>query len=190
MTCPHFYYTRLYQARIVPTAAGPGSTGAVAQAIQRYRSKVGLMGSWSLDIAGDIYSGLVHSPAGTIPEMTPSCPSGTCTWETFESLGLCTKVADITDRIRVNPVPCSTQANWTAWSSTVEENPLRLNGTLAYKTIAFADDADLAAAKVAGYKLAWSIAGNATYRRGSNATRDQPWRWRAAEVIYYACVNQ
>jgi len=177
---------------------------------------VGLVGAWSLDLASSVSSGLVQSPGTLVSEITPSCPSGSCIWEPFESLGLCARVADITKHIRVTPVPFSTAANWTAWSSTVDENPLRLNGTLAYKvsfpteggesfvapvsytmyssplrgssSIAFPNDTDLAAARVASYKIAWSTAGNATYLQANSSTL-HPWTWRAAEVIYYACVN-
>ncbi|KAK3346438.1 hypothetical protein B0T25DRAFT_612946 [Lasiosphaeria hispida] len=202
-----------YPSRLTVISPGPGSANATVFAVQGYRSRVGLTGSSSLDIANYISSGLMNSPNLRISDMTPACPSGTCSWEPFESLSLCAKIANITDHIRVRQVPYSTRHVWTTWDDTLDHDPLRLNGTLAYNvsfpdgenfiapvsytmyssaldsSVAFADDHALAAARVAGYKLAWSDAGRDTYG-GQNTTTNDPWRWQAFELLYYACVNE
>lgn len=43
---------------------------------------------------GSILSGL-HSGNTTIPEISPSCPGGNCTWPLYKTLGVCASVADV-----------------------------------------------------------------------------------------------
>ncbi|KAK4223230.1 hypothetical protein QBC38DRAFT_425849 [Podospora fimiseda] len=204
-----------YPSHLVAVLPGPDTGNATSPAVQNYRSHVGLTGARSLDISSFVTSGLVHPSVTLISDVSPSCPSGTCTWPEFESLALCSKVANITDRIRVEQIPFSTSQDWTTWDDTLDPDPLKLNGTLAYnvsfpeeenesfvapvsytlyssrlsRSIAFADDKALTAAWVAGYKVVWSNAGNVTYTHG-NSTTSNPWRWQAFEMIYYACVNK
>ncbi|KAM7198920.1 Protein of unknown function (DUF3176) domain containing protein [Naviculisporaceae sp. PSN 640] len=215
-TTPLTQFLIEYPSHLVPLKPGPDFPNATARSIQNYKSRVGLAGSWSLDISNYISAGLIHPTDARIEQLTPTCPSGTCTWEPFESLALCAKVANITDRIHVAQVPFSTEADWTAWDSTVDQDALRLNGSLAYNisfpaesnnndyfvtpisytvysspttdSIAFGDDAALSKTRVAGYKIVWADAGNVTYTNG-NSTRDDPWRWQAFEIMYHACVN-
>ncbi|KAK0718033.1 hypothetical protein B0T26DRAFT_644845 [Lasiosphaeria miniovina] len=199
-----------YPMRLVP-APSPG--GASVPVVQHYRSRVGLIGSWSIDIANYVTGGLVHSAGSRIDEAVPTCPSGTCQWGQFQSFGICSRTANITDRLVVVQVPFSTADDWTVWDNTVDLNRLRLNGTLAYNvtfpdgdgfvtpvsytvysaplthSIAFSNDAALTTATLARYKVAWADAGNATYQESSNATSPDPWQFGAAEVVFYACVN-
>ncbi|KAK0671937.1 hypothetical protein QBC41DRAFT_269487 [Cercophora samala] len=204
-----------YPSRLVATPPGPETSNATTWAVQHYRSHVGLAGPRSLDISSYVSAGLVHPSATLISEMAPICPSGTCNWTEFESLSLCSKIANITDRIHVEQVPFSTSQDWTTWDDTLDIDPMRLNGTLAYnvsfpeegnehfvapvsftlyssrlsRSIAFADDKNLAAAWAAGYKVVWSNAGNVTYTHG-NSTTSSPWNWQAFEMVYYACINR
>ncbi|CAP66458.1 uncharacterized protein PODANS_4_3660 [Podospora anserina S mat+] len=204
-----------YPSRLVSLPPGPDTPNATIPAVQNYRSRVGLAGPRSLDITSFVSAGLVHPSGSLISEVVPVCPSGTCEFPEFESLSLCSKVANITDRIRVGQVPFSTSRDWTTWDNTIDKNPLLLNGTLAYnvsfldeedeyfvapvsftlyssrlvRSIAFAEDKTLAAAWVAGYKVVWSNAGNVTYTHG-NSTSSNPWNWQAFEMVYYACVNR
>ncbi|KAK4164068.1 hypothetical protein QBC43DRAFT_211720 [Cladorrhinum sp. PSN259] len=204
-----------YPSHLVAVPSGPDTINATIPAVQHYRSRVGLAGPRSLDISSYVTAGLVHPSVSLIREVAPVCPSGTCTWAEFESLALCSKIANITDRIRVEQVPYSTSRDWTTWDDTLDNNPLRLNGTLAYnvsfpdegdeyfvapvsytlyssrlsRSIAFADDKALAAVWVGGYKVVWSNAGNVTYS-GGNSTSSDPWKWQAFEMVYYACVNK
>lgn len=222
-----------YQDR--PVALAPsetpsnGSMSATVPATQHYQSRVGLTGSWSLDLAGHVSAGLVHPPSDRIAPLTPGCPSGACVWPRFQSLGLCARAADVSDRLRVRQLPFSTPRDWTAWDATADgDGELKLNGTLAYdvslhsevssssnqsrndadvpllnfvtpvsytlysgplsRSVAFAGDAALARARVASYAAVWAAGGNDTFG-GHNATRPDPWEFRAAELLYYACVN-
>ncbi|KAK4184369.1 hypothetical protein QBC35DRAFT_417074 [Podospora australis] len=204
-----------YPSRLVAVPSGPDTANATIPVVRHYRSHVGLAGPRSLDISSYVSAGLVHPSESLIKEVAPTCPSGTCKWAEFESLALCSKIANITDRIRVEQVPYSTSRDWTTWDDTLDTNPLRLNGTLAFnvsfpeqggeyfvapvsytlyssrllRTIAFADDKALAAAWVGGYKVVWSNAGNVTYS-GGNSTTSEPWKWQAYEMVYYACLNK
>ncbi|KAK4220026.1 hypothetical protein QBC37DRAFT_271690 [Rhypophila decipiens] len=122
-----------YPSRLVQVTPGsPDFPGATTRAVEHYQSRVGLIGSWSLDVSNYVSSGLVHPTDSLIPELSPSCSSGTCTWEPIESLALCSKVTNITDNLVIQQVPFSTADDWTAWDSYIDEDSLRLNGTLAY----------------------------------------------------------
>jgi hypothetical protein len=48
-------------------------------------------------MAAAISSGLFHDSASTLASLTPSCPTGNCTWPEYESLGICAEIADISD---------------------------------------------------------------------------------------------
>ncbi|KAM7195138.1 Protein of unknown function (DUF3176) domain containing protein [Rhypophila sp. PSN 637] len=217
-TTPLTQFLIEYPSHLVSLTPSSEFPNATTRSAQHYQSRVGLAGSWSLDLSNYVSSGLIHPTDSRIEQLPPVCPSGTCTWAPFESLALCAKVANITDRLIVTQVPYSTEADWTAWDSTADQDALRLNGSLAYNisfppdtnnndyfvtpvsylvyssptthSIAFGGDKDTAPtkARVAGYKLVWSDAGNVTYLNG-NTTRSDPWRWQAFEVVYYACVN-
>jgi len=205
-----------YPTHEVPLTPSPMLPNATSASVENYQSRVGLTGSWSLDVSNYVSSGLVHPTDSRIKELEPLCPSGTCTWEPFESFALCAKLANISHHLHVTQVPYSTADQWTTWDSTINPDPLRLNGTLAYNvsfpaidgeyfvapvsytaysvpvfesSIAFANDSKLTKARVAGYRLVWTDAGNATYTNG-NSTRHDPWRWQAFEMIYHVCVNK
>ncbi|KAH8895979.1 hypothetical protein GQ53DRAFT_640953 [Thozetella sp. PMI_491] len=194
--------------RLVPVFGD--SITASSAAIMHYRSQIGVI---SLDLYDYISTGLVHSSSSSIPHKPPSCPSGTCSWERFQSIGICVTTANITDHLQVSQVPFSTSDDWTTWIPELDTNPLALNGTLAYNvsfpddgnyfvtpvsyvvysaflahSIAFSKDTHLEAAKIAGYKVAWGTSGDVTYN-GHNATRPDPWQFQAVEVLYYACIN-
>lgn len=130
-----------YPSRLVSPPPGPDTPNATIPAVQNYRSRVGLAGPRSLDITSFVSAGLVHPSGSLISEVVPVCPSGTCKFPGFESLSLCSKVANITDRIRVGQVPFSTSRDWTTWDNTIDKNPLLLNGTLAYN-VSFLDEED------------------------------------------------
>ncbi|KAK0744305.1 hypothetical protein B0T21DRAFT_281774 [Apiosordaria backusii] len=90
-----------YPIRLVAVPTGPDAPNATIPAVQHCCSHVGLAGPRSLDIASYVSAGLVHPSVSLISEVAPICPSGTCNWTEFESLSLCSKIANITDRIRM-----------------------------------------------------------------------------------------
>lgn len=49
-----------------------------------------------MSMAAAISSGLFYSGNATLPEVTASCSTGNCTWEDYETLGICAEVANIT----------------------------------------------------------------------------------------------
>lgn len=205
-----------YPSHEVPLTPSAGLPNATSRSLESYQSRIGLTGSWSLDVSYYVSSGLVHPTNSRINNLEPICPSGNCAWEPFESIALCGKLVNITDHLNVTQVPYSTANQWTTWDDTINEDQLRLNGTLAYNvsltansekylvapvsytaysvpvfqdSIAFANDSTLAKSRVAGYILAWADAGNSTYTNG-NATRSDPWRWQAFEILYHVCINK
>ncbi len=57
--------------------------------------------TFPLDIIGVIYNGLLQTPKSNT--LTPSCPSGNCTFPTYQSLGFCNECIDISDKMRFLP---------------------------------------------------------------------------------------
>lgn len=52
-----------------------------------------------------ILSGLWQSDILVAQQTKHSCPSGNCTWDTFQSLTICSACIDLTDRLTKNIVP-------------------------------------------------------------------------------------
>ncbi|KAJ5710998.1 hypothetical protein N7488_005154 [Penicillium malachiteum] len=51
-------------------------------------------------------------------DITPTCPSGNCTWPSYKSLGICSQCSDITSTATVNcPLPSDNTTNYGDWSS-------------------------------------------------------------------------
>ena len=188
------YPSRLVRLPAPPPQSSSGPTAAIP-AIHHYRSRVGIIGSWSLDIAASISAGLTHpSSAQPISPLAPTCPSANCEWNPLQSLGLCVRVVNITDRLTVRAVNFSTPRDWTAWDAAADaKNPLRLNGTLAYN-VSFApvDGGDVLVAPAAftvysaavnGPPIASSLASDADLVAARVATYKVVWS-DAGNVTY------
>lgn len=52
----------------------------------------------------DIFTTMIEGVAGKvdISQVSPNCPSGTCTWDPFPSLGICTRCVDMTAAATLN----------------------------------------------------------------------------------------
>lgn len=48
-----------------------------------------------------ISSGLFYESASTFPALTPSCPTGNCTWDEYTTLGICAETQDISNLLTV-----------------------------------------------------------------------------------------
>ena len=149
-----------------------------------------------------------------VEDFHPPCPTGNCTFATYNSLAVCTKVVDITDQLTVTKIANSSSSQWTdnldGW-----RDDLAPNGTMAYNaslpnghnlitpvaysfvqqmggvndTLAFKDQPDLFnfTALIHAY-LIYSAAGNVSYP-GYDQTNETDWSFRAVEVLYHMCVN-
>lgn len=64
-------------------------------------SSASSLNTFPLDTIGYIYNGLLRTSKNET--VTPSCPSGNCTFPTYQSFGLCNECADISDKMRFLP---------------------------------------------------------------------------------------
>ena len=53
----------------------------------------------SLATLGAIYDGLLQTRASNVPQIPFVCPGGNCTFERYQSLGLCSECADLSDEL-------------------------------------------------------------------------------------------
>jgi hypothetical protein len=144
-------------------------------------------------------------PDAPITHVPATCDSGDCTFPQFSSIGVCAKVANITDLLTIKRVDNSTSADWSQgvlWQPLFSQNytnitaynaslpngislatpmPYCLQSYPATDTIAFADDHDVNATSFAHEYLIWS---SSPYAQLNNT----PWTFMAAEMIYHACV--
>ncbi|KAJ9613503.1 hypothetical protein H2200_003445 [Cladophialophora chaetospira] len=62
-----------------------------------------------------IYTGLFLNDNDTIPSLVPTCSTGNCTWPTYLTLGLCARVADVTNLLeyRCNDTSTIKECNYT-----------------------------------------------------------------------------
>ncbi len=60
------------------------------------------------------FEGLTALKSSSTPA-TPICPTGNCTYTRFHSLGMCSRVANITSLVNVTMVPEATPDSWLLW---------------------------------------------------------------------------
>ncbi|KAK1144074.1 hypothetical protein N8T08_005736 [Aspergillus melleus] len=65
-----------------------------------------------LSTAGAIYTGLFQSASPHSNAVTMSCPSGNCTFNPYQSLGICTRCANITDKLSNSSESFGTLTNY------------------------------------------------------------------------------
>src|SRR4051812_25206543 len=53
-----------------------------------------------LPMRGAIQGGIIYATNETIPTLSPMCSSGNCTWDSYSSLEVCSKTANVTDMLR------------------------------------------------------------------------------------------
>ncbi|KAJ5133316.1 hypothetical protein N7476_003455 [Penicillium atrosanguineum] len=61
-----------------------------------------------LSTNGAIYSGLFQTQAPNSKDILASCPTGNCTFPKYQSLGFCSKCANVTDFLHLNKTPLGT----------------------------------------------------------------------------------
>ncbi len=148
----------------------------------------------------------------------PLCPSGNCTFEPYQSLGVCSRIADISHLLTVTAMPNSTSADWTFVGDSTPRtvlNDIKPNDTTSFNatlpnginlitpvsyaiarfmanvtdTLAFADDQDgLNFTAISRMYIIYSNAGNIS-SSSFIWPRDTAWEFHAVEILYYICVN-
>ncbi|RDW63240.1 DUF3176 domain-containing protein [Aspergillus mulundensis] len=65
-----------------------------------------------LGTAGAIYSGIYQTQSPNSNEVLASCPTGNCTFAPYQSLGFCSRCANITDSLEVNKTQLGSLTNY------------------------------------------------------------------------------
>jgi len=162
------------------------------------------------DITRATFLGMSSSLTNPVFPLAASCGSSNCTFEPYSTLGVCLKMKDISEMLTVVEIKNSTSADWTgggnrqsavlegngttAWNASLPNGihyttPLSFAMLLAGndESLVFAADRDDRDTAFAHMFAIYSNAGNVSYP-GRDRSRDEPWEFRAVEILYHACV--
>ncbi|KAH8891965.1 hypothetical protein GQ53DRAFT_823368 [Thozetella sp. PMI_491] len=153
-----------------------------------------------------INDGLSNTADDPIDHIAALCSTANCQFPVYSSLGICSKVSDVSSHLTVTPLLNSTYADWSGgyyWGRQMDNGTTAYNASLpnganlvtpaAYtilsvmsnSSLAFADE-DYTALNHAF--ILYTNAGNASYP-GLNRTSEAPWQFGAVEVMFHLCVN-
>ncbi|KUJ07908.1 uncharacterized protein LY89DRAFT_725615 [Mollisia scopiformis] len=156
-----------------------------------------------------IFAGVISTFDDPILPVSPVCSTPDCTFPQYKSIGMCAKAVNITSLLNVEVIPNSNADDWPypAWTGMIAQNgSTAMNASLpngiswvtpasvsymampSNKTMAFANDTNMAFTAFEYMVLIWSNAGNITNFE-SNLTSQTPWKFEAVEVAIYLCLN-
>ncbi|KAE8381878.1 hypothetical protein BDV26DRAFT_278485 [Aspergillus bertholletiae] len=79
-----------------------------------------------LSTLASIYTGIFQDPSASSPSVTTTCPTGNCTFVPYQSLGFCSRCANITDQLTLNKTSLGL--------STIENYDYRLPNGFSFST--------------------------------------------------------
>ena len=150
-------------------------------------------------IATAIQTGISDNSSG-IPDLTPFCPIGNCTWEPYNSLAVCVRWADVSSKLQRSAAavvrsPKAKVANWSLDNRTLirgsEYNTVGLNVSNTAEPVTEPDVdyhiefSGLSAFKDSSAPLAHFFV---TYRNGSTSDNEYL-RFSAVEFLLEWCVQ-
>ncbi|KAK3690251.1 hypothetical protein B0T22DRAFT_515421 [Podospora appendiculata] len=166
-------------------------------------------------IAKADYTAMMSTVDSPIEHIPAKCSSANCTFDQYVSLAVCMKIKDISEFVHAYETVNYTYADWMGdslpkqpllnnnnntpvWNATLP-NGLYLLTPLSYAFITAPRDDPIALNEshndnfttLGRFFHIYSNAGNVSYL-GYNSTGTEPnvaWEFRAAEILYYACVN-
>lgn len=143
--------------------------------------------------------GLFNAANESVSATIPSCQTGNCTWPEFSTLGICSKVANVSSFLTVSPLPGDISSNLTY---TVENNAALPNGAylkageVVMNITASPDVIDGFSVSPVNHSLAFANEPNAAYTTINNyfviwQNKDSQGQgdFGAIEVLIYWCVN-
>jgi len=177
--------------------------------------KTGAVQSWAYDfdagprgvmnlVLSTVLTGFLQPIEKPIAPMDVACPTGTCTFPRFDSLGVCVKMANITHRLRVEEAEPNVDSwvipmlmvNVTREYRVGLEEPCNMTSpsTMAFRTCtlapnvsyAFADDPDLMSTKIYSFPIIYSMFRPDTF---ANISDPGPVSWGAFEAFFHLCVQ-
>jgi hypothetical protein len=172
---------------------------------------LGAIVSGNPDIRNAIINGMYTPSEQNVEHMAPFCPSGNCEFDRFQSIGICTKINNITSFLNVTSSIArgNSNANETRNSKSAPQNetayqvllPGRANCAMstslsyavaACKTnghdpLSWSGDEDLRRSTIYSMPIIYSNAGNVSYSGYSGS--NPGWQFHAVEVLFHLCVN-
>ncbi|KAK3320319.1 hypothetical protein B0T19DRAFT_446084 [Cercophora scortea] len=167
-------------------------------------------------IARADYTAMMSTVDNPIENVHAKCSSANCTFDRYKSLAVCMKIKDISEFVHANVAVNYTYADWMGdnwpkqpllnnnntpvWNATLP-NGLYLLTPLSYAFITAPSDDPIVLNEshndnftaLGRFFHIYSNAGNISYPGYYNLSTDTepkvPWEFRAAEILYYACVN-
>ncbi|KAK0729298.1 hypothetical protein B0T21DRAFT_413381 [Apiosordaria backusii] len=135
-----------------------------------------------------IHSSLFSPPSTPIPQLTPTCSTGTCTFPDFSSLAICSSTSDISSQLDVSPptliTPKATLPNGILLASgdlnittSVNSSFLPIRNSLGFTT---PDDSGKATSGIANLYLIYTT---------TSTVSNQADTISALEILFYFCVN-
>lgn len=143
--------------------------------------------------------GLFNAANESIPSSTPSCPSGNCTWPDFSSLGICSKVANVTSFLNIAPIAgnMSTVFNYVINNNVTLPNGAYLQaGEMTMNITSPPNMVDGSSVSPVNHSLAFANEPNAAYTTISdyfviwqNDDGQGQGTFGAMEILLYWCVH-
>ena len=190
-----------------PTRFGlsPGFGNVTTGAIQAlaYDPEAGPRGLANL-MRSTVMAGFLQPVETPIAPLDVACPTGTCDFPLFDSLGVCVQLSNITHKLKVEEA----EANLDSWVlqmlmvnatreyrvSLGEPCNITSPSTMAFRTCtmapdasyAFADDVDLMSTKIYSFPILYSMFRPDTF---NNISDPGPVTWGAFEAFFHLCVQ-
>jgi hypothetical protein len=153
----------------------------------------------NLSMQQAVKMGLFNAANESIAAATPSCSTGTCTWPDFSSLGICSKVANVTSFLSVSPASgnISSTLGYTVNTTATLPNGVYLNaGEITMNCTTPPSVVDDFSVSPVNHSLAFANEPNADYTTISdyfviwqNDNGQGQGEFGAVEVLNYWCVN-
>lgn len=178
---------------------------AIAQAtrtLKDYQSNP--LAPWETDLQRAIMNGMSRPLDSPAEPLGPNCTSSDCTFPKFQSLGLCMKIANVTQLLNVTEGPTAAGSSpraanqttavaslppvancqlRTGWSNSVVT--CKADGT---HSLSFGRDESLRRSTIYSMPIIYSNPGNAS-DDGHNGTTATPSQFQALEVLFHLCVQ-
>jgi hypothetical protein len=183
-----------------------------AEASIQYSSGLSRDAARSLqDITKATFGGMSSSLEHPVLPLAAACGSSNCTFERYNSLGMCMKMNNISHLLTVSEIKNSTSEHWTgghnranaiyegngttSWNASLPSVGINFVTPLSYsmmlagndKSLSFLDSRDDNYTALARFYLMYPNVGNVSYP-GRDRSNDAPWKWYAFEILYHACV--
>ncbi|KAF8856529.1 hypothetical protein BDZ45DRAFT_594092 [Acephala macrosclerotiorum] len=188
-----------YHERPILATSGPAALAPRSDLFMAYSPLQGSIGVTDLSMQQAVMMGLFNAANETITHTAPSCSTGNCTWPDFSSLGLCSKVANVTSFLNIITVPGNMSASIgyvTDINVTLPNGAYLQAGAMSMNITTLPSTVDGISVSPTNYSLAFQNESNAEWTTISNPfiiyqnpSSTSQGSFGAIEVLLYWCVN-